>query len=305
MPLVANTDVQEEGELDELIAFMEDQKIDTSSEDDMMATADVLRKISNNKSLVADVALKSIKERFQFDPSQTSYGPQSIMLHLDRRQNFYIRANFWPSQNDHIFKASRAKTFFYHVPHDHNFNFMTVGHIGPGYESNYFEYEYEDVDGYVGENVKLKFVERSSLKEGKVMLYRAYRDVHDQIPGESMSMSINIMENTLRGAFMDQYEFSTESGQIVDLINTIPARALLSILALSDTEESEDLLMDVAKRHKSGYVRCIAVGAMASAKSDLDEARSVYAMGEVNDQEQVRGFCKNRMKQLDTLLVAE
>lgn len=301
MPLVAKTDTQEIGQLEELVSFMDDQKIDTASQDDMLATANVLRKLSNNKSLVGDFALKSIKERFQFDPSKTSYGPQSIMLHLDRRQNFYVRANFWPSPDDHIFKASRAKTFFYHVPHDHNFNFMTVGHIGPGYESNYFEYDYDQVDGYVGEKVKLKFVERSSLEEGKVMLYRAYRDVHDQIPGKSMSMSINIMENTIRGAFMDQYEFCSESGEIVDLINSIPARALLSIVAMTDTEESEDLLLDVAKRHKSGYVRCIAVSALASVKKDLAEACEVYSIGGTNDQEQVRGFCNNRLSKLDAL----
>ena len=42
-----------------------------------------------------------------------------------------------------MFKASGISPFFYHVPHDHNFSFLTVGYLGPGYWSEYYEYDYE------------------------------------------------------------------------------------------------------------------------------------------------------------------
>lgn len=301
MPIVAKTETQDTAEIEELVSFMLDNKIDTTSEDAMLSTAEVLKKISNNKTIVADEALESLKTRNDFDPSRSTYGPQTIMLHYDRRQNFFVRANFWPSENDHIFRSSSAKSFFYEVPHDHNFNFMTVGHIGPGYRSNYYEYDYTEVDGYVGEKVDLKFVEHMALEEGKVMLYRAYKDVHDQRPGDSMSMSINIMENTLRGSFMDQYEFDVDQGCITKVLNQIPATSLLPIVAMTKDDNGHDYLMEVAKGHKSGLVRCHALGALASVQANVEAAQQIYISGSANDQQQVRGYCENQLKALSEL----
>lgn len=302
MPVVAKVDTEEKAELGELIQFLVDEKVDTTSHDDMLASAEMLRKVSNNKQLVADMALKNLKERHKFDASKVAYGPQTIMLHHDRSQNFYIRANFWPSENDHIFRASKSKSFFYFVPHDHNFNFMTVGHLGPGYRSNYYEYDYTKVDGYPGEKVDLKFVENTALHEGKVMLYRAFTDVHDQMPGDAMSMSINIMESTLRGSFMDQYQFDTENGCISQLVNRVPAQALMSIVAMSNDDNGTDFLREVSKSHKSGNVRCFAISALAGVQKGVDAARDVYQAGTASDQKQVRGYCQTRIAALDELV---
>ncbi|GAB5352367.1 hypothetical protein [Qipengyuania sp. 483] len=302
MPLVAKVNTQETAQLGDLIEFMVDHKIDTTSHDDMLATSELLRKVSNDKKLVADFALRNLKGRNNFDASKVSYGPQTIMLHHDRSQNFYIRANFWPSENDHIFRASKSRSFFYYVPHDHNFNFMTVGHLGPGYRSNYYEYDYTAVDGYPGEKVDLKFVENTALEEGKVMLYRAFTDVHDQRPGEAMSMSINIMESTLRGSFMDQYQFDIENGCISELVNRVPAQALMSIVAMSDDENGEDFLREVSRTHQSGRVRCLALGALASVQDGVEGALDVYRAGNANDQNQVRGFCRTRLTALEELV---
>lgn len=43
-------------------------------------------------------------------------------------------------------------------------------------------------------NRSIRFVERSNLAEGRMMLYRAHRDVHSQLPPESLSVSLNIMD---------------------------------------------------------------------------------------------------------------
>src|SRR3546814_2634595 len=52
----------------------------------------------------------------------------------------------------------------------------------------------ETVDGRLGEPLNLQFVERSQLDEGKMMLYRAHRDIHSQRPPTSLSVSLNIMD---------------------------------------------------------------------------------------------------------------
>ena len=58
--------------------------------------------------------------------------------------------------------------------------------------------------------VDLRFVEKSRLEQGKVMLYRAHRDVHLQLPADEMSVSINIVETSHSSVFRDQYRFDVE-----------------------------------------------------------------------------------------------
>ncbi len=42
------------------------------------------------------------------------------------------RANIWPSENDHMVRASGGASFVLGLPHDHNFSFLTLGYFGPG-----------------------------------------------------------------------------------------------------------------------------------------------------------------------------
>ncbi len=286
----------------DLVSFLADSKIDTRCEDSMLATSDMLKKLSNNRSCVAEIALEDLKSRGDLDHTYASYGPQTIMLHYDRRQNFYIRANFWPAAEDHIFRSSGADAFFYYSPHDHNFNFMTVGYFGPGYESNYYEYNYEGVHGYPGEDVDLKFIERSSLSTGKVMLYRAFRDVHDQRPAKEMSMSINIMESTLRGAFMDQYEFDIENSKIKGMINKISASSLLPVIAQAKEGNSEDFLHETVRSHFSGRVRCLALSSLASVAETSEGSRRIYESGLNSDLAEVRGFSRSRLDLIERVV---
>ncbi len=302
MPIVRPCDDTAAIELGDLIAYLEDIKIDTRDEDSMLAAAPMLKRLANNRTFIADLALKELRERKNLDSIDNSYTPQTIMLTKADR-NYFIRANFWPSDTDHIFRASGAKAFFYYAPHDHNFNFLTVGYFGPGYKSNYYEYEYGTVDGYEGEPVALRFVEESALSEGKVMLYRALRDVHDQRPGDAMSMSINIMENSFRGNFLDQYSFDTERNCVTGILNRIGATALLPMIAAAGGEEAADFLDQTSRRHRSGRVRCIATDALAAVQPDAAASIEVHRRGAASDHAQVRGHSMQRIAALEALLV--
>src|SRR3546814_18676077 len=107
------------------------------------------------------------------------------MLHRSY-DKYFIRANFWPGPRDSIFKSSGSSPFFYHVPHDHNFSFLTVGYLGPGHWSEYYEYESDKVVGYPGEAVDTRYVEGWRLDEGKVMMYRAHSAVTQQLPAAEL-----------------------------------------------------------------------------------------------------------------------
>ena len=169
------------------------------------------------------------------------------MLHR-ASEKYFIRANFWPSPQDSVFKTSGTSPFFYGIPHDHNFSFLTVGYLGPGYWSEYYEYDYEGAAGVPGEKVDLRFVEKSRLEPGKVMLYRAHRDIHNQLPADDMSVSINIMEASPSLPFRDQYRFDVKKCEIVGILNRTATEALLALAADHGGGNGRDLVERFAAR---------------------------------------------------------
>ena len=193
----------------DLVQALNDEAFDPADEESFVACAPLLKALSNNRAFLAEIATAELKDRCTRQSLENRYSSQVIMLHR-ASEKYFIRANFWPSERDSIFKASGASPFFYHVPHDHNFSFLTVGYLGPGYWSEYYEYEYGEVVGVPGEKVDLRFVEKSRLEQGKVMLYRAHRYVHNQLPADDMSVSINIMEASNRLPFLSQYRFDVK-----------------------------------------------------------------------------------------------
>jgi hypothetical protein len=306
MPLVIDCPDQSAIELDALVEYLHDAKIDTTDEASMLEAAPMLRRLAANRTFLADTALTELKQRRNLRGSANTYSPQVMMLYGPKKvtQNFFVRANIWPSPRDHIFMASGAEQFFYHYPHDHSFNFLTVGYFGPGYSSNYYEYDYPGTAGYLGEEVQLRFVEHSSLDEGKVMLYRACRDVHDQIPGDSLSISLNIMENTMRASLCDQYAFDVGRGEVSALINRIPSSALLPLIAGLDQGNGADFLVETARSHPAERVRCTAMMALAGAAPDLESAMAVYQERTGSDQAMVRGWAGHQLARLEKLAAA-
>src|SRR3546814_12658543 len=63
----------------------------------------------------------------------------------------------------------------------------------------------ESVDGRLGEPMALNFVGRSRLSEGRMLLYRAHRDIHSHRPPERLSISLNIMDEGEHVPWRDQY----------------------------------------------------------------------------------------------------
>src|SRR5690606_6721925 len=129
-------------------------------EDSFAAMGPLLKGLAANRDFLAEIAVAELKDRCGRQSRENDYGSQVIMLHR-ASEKYFIRANFWPSPRDSLFKSSGASPFFYGVPHDHNFSFLTVGYLGPGYWSEYYEYDYDKVVGVPGEQVDLRFVEKS------------------------------------------------------------------------------------------------------------------------------------------------
>ncbi|GAB5349555.1 transposase [Alteriqipengyuania sp. 357] len=300
MPLVIKQTTEERAELGDVIEFMHDAKIDTSDEESFAQAGDVLAKLANNREFLANRAVEELEDLCVSQEESNTYSAQVMMLAPpnERSANFFIRANFWPAKEDHIYKTSGPAPFFYHAPHDHNFNFLTVGYHGPGYASDYYEYEYDEVAGYTGEKGGLRFVERSSLHQGKVMLYRAFRDVHDQLPPEQMSISVNICEHSLRGQVLDQYAFDTANDRVSGIINRNTAVGLMPVAAELCGEEGRELLSEIAQTHASDRLRACAIRSLAAAAATSQEARRIIERSADDVSPLVAGLARHRLERI-------
>ncbi|MFM6949983.1 MAG: transposase [Novosphingobium sp.] len=228
-----------------------------------------LRRLGNDKQFLGDVLVAELAQRHREDVLDSSYGPQVVML-APPNGNFFIRANLWPSTDEHMLRASGGTSFVYGLPHDHNFSFLTLGYFGPGYWSDYYEYDYGDVIGHAGEAVpSLRFVERSRLEEGKLMLYRAHLDVHAQHPADALSVSLNIMQTTGAQGWLDQYRFDLDQRRIGAIVSGGPSEAFLRIAVGLGGAEAFDLAERFAHHHPSDRMRLACWDALAGAISDV------------------------------------
>lgn len=276
MPRVIPCDTGETIELGELVEMLETQPFDGRDEECFASWGPALKKLANNRHFLGDLIIEELKNHCEGQLLNNQYTPQVIMLHTGSSR-FMMRANFWPAMNDSVVHNSGASPFFYGVPHDHSFSFLTVGYLGSGYWSEYYEYDYDKVIGYTGEKVDLRFVEKSRLEHGKVMLYRAHRDVHNQLPADDMSISLNIAEGSHCIPFRDQYRFDTSRSEIAGIISVLSLESLVAVAAHFGGDNGRDLIDDYIAHHPSDRIRYHALRAKASTAASLDERLALYA----------------------------
>jgi len=237
--------------------------------------------------------IEELKRRCRAEAEATSYGPMVIMLSRPVGQ-FFLRANIWPSAEEHVVRASGEAPFYFDVPHDHNFSFLTLGYFGPGYWSDYYEYNFEEVAGYAGEPVDLRFVERSRLSEGKILLYRAHRDVHVQHPADALSVSLNIMHMAPHQGWFDQYRFDVREKRIAGILSGGSAEVMLRVGMALGMEEARELATEFGRSHPSDRMRLAAWDARALAAADAAERDAIWREAELSGSLLVAGEARRR-----------
>lgn len=273
MPRVIECDDLQTATLGHCIEGLHRDGFDPREEESLLAAARRLRRLGNDRDFLGDMMVEALKSSASGQEDASSYGAQVIML-SPLGHEFFLRANIWPGRGDHMFRASGAGAFSYELPHDHNFDFLTLGYFGPGYASDYWEYDYEAVEGVIGERAGLRFLERSTLSPGKMMHYRAHRDVHSQLPPESLSVSLNIMHAGGAQGWLDQYKFDVECDEISGVLSPGCAETFLRTAVGLGGEEANDLAEHFARRHPSERMRLTALDARAgvldlAARDDL------------------------------------
>ncbi|WP_447756906.1 transposase [Sphingopyxis fribergensis] len=288
MPRLIDPPAEPALDLAEVTARLDESGVDLADEDSIAYCATLLAGLQRNRDFLADRVIAALKASYADQLEINRYSAQVFLLHRSPR-GFYLRANMWPSQRDAAYRASGPAAFSYGVPHDHNFSFLTTGYFGPGYVSDYYDYDPETVDGRLGEPLDLTFIERSQLTEGKLMLYRAHRDIHSQLPPESLSVSLNIMDEGDQIPWRDQYIVDLEHGTIAKRPTLTPGEMLLRC-AVHLTGNGRDVAEQFAKAHPVPRVRANAIAALAAAEEGEDRV-AVLERGMRDGDARVRDDC--------------
>jgi hypothetical protein len=255
--------------------------------DSLAECAPQLRALANNRSFVLDAFHAELKE-FWSGSRRNAYQPQSI--HLTNSTDFYVRANIWlPVAQGERTELFQKRLYSYDLPHDHNFNFLTVGYFGPGYTTDVFEYEWENCLGYVGERAQTRFLGRYQLHPGRVMLYRGGPDIHIQYSPDDVSVSLNLMGRNVDVSWDQQYIFDVEQDRLVGGAGDLVSNRLYLIEAAEfvGNDETADILRDLVRTYPC----------------DKSKARAIQSLDrlDASQAEQARSDASERVRALAAL----
>jgi hypothetical protein len=247
-------DIAEDNEawsLEQYVEHLAQAKYDLASEADLVASAPYLHKLNNNKDFFLEQVFSELKSVADFQ-RQNFYGSQVFLLHTSEK--CFLRANVWRP----ISALERSiNGFQYDVCHDHNFHILTAGYFGPGYRSRAYVYDRSKVTGLLGEQADLVSDGIFELPTGKIALYRAKKDVHFQLPPESISISLNLIPRSHHINDL-QFQFDEETSRIARYLQASGTELVVRMAGLIGDVRFVELLQHIARTHPSTQVRVLA-----------------------------------------------
>lgn len=217
--------------LPKFVSFIEDN-LDFSCDDSVEKCMAYLGNLHNNRSFLSEYLVSSISKGLKDFESHNRYNPPSIIL--ADSEKFIIRANLWRPTESY----KKGDINVYGLGHDHNFNFITLNYWGPGYCSEMYEYDYQEVEGYPGEACQLTSNGVMNLNEGEIYFYRKNKDVHRQLPPKSATITINIMEKIDSINHTKQYIFDLDKSIIDSVYGDFYSKKYIYEMALLTNDES-------------------------------------------------------------------
>jgi len=269
--------------------------VDVRDVDSIAGSASMLRALANDRSLVISELNSRIENYFTEGAL-----PSAQALLLGKGEGFYVRASIWPAIADMASGRAYQDQFSYNLAHDHNFSFLTVNYLGPGYETEIYEYDPDKVQGYVGESVDLRFLEKVRFGTGVAMLYRANRDVHVQYPPTELTITLNLMIADRDYRVRDQYFFDLASRTIAGYPHELPSSARTSLLTIAGhigNANTVEMLSDLAAQHPCRRTRLAAYEALG--RQQPDDAIGIWERAAADDAPLVSKEAQKRLRQFE------
>lgn len=255
------------------------ENVDVSDVESIKLSSQQLYSLSKNKEVLNPILLSPLKEMTGEVQANNVYTDASFILGGDPKRKFFIRANVWKrpvSRGGSTIYENRLYSYFY--PHDHNFDFLTVGYLGPGYRSLLYTYDKHQPYGVSGEEVDIKFIGDVILSKHRVMFYEKSVDVHSQIPPEDLSISINLMVPSEYQIHNRQYEFDIEKGRIKNLVRGFATyrKSVLDIAGQIGDPNMVEPLIEIIRSTQCVVTKSAAISALA--KITPDEADRIMSI---------------------------
>jgi hypothetical protein len=279
MAITISDDSDESISLAEFVSDV-DRTLDVDDPATIEALGPRLRRLGNNRRFLVDFLNEQITQNDEFQ-SGSLYTPQ--VLELAVRPNFLVRANVWePPKATDPSSAERDRLFMYLQPHDHNFSFLTVGYHGGGYQTTIYECDPESVTGIPGDRVDMTFLETTTLPRGKVMMYRAFKDIHRQEHPREYSISLNLLVNNTRNVRREQHYYDFETETIVRAMKAVPGHPRLTCyLARFIGDDSTRSKLDAIRiSNPLPQVRLTAIDSLATLCPDEAVSLWISALGD-------------------------
>lgn len=248
MAQIFDLEVEQRFSLDEYVSYVRDE-VEVRDFDSLAESAWALRALANDREFLLNAYHAELKALYD-GQSENILTPQSIVVAW--ADDFFIRSNIWlPTSDDPTQKQHEAKLSAYELPHDHNFDFVTVGYAGVGYLTDLYRYDASSVLGYIGEPVEIERLGRVRLEPGRVMAYKCNRDIHTQYEPEELSVSLNLIPTHDRLITAPQYVFDPHHNVIAaGVSDQVGSRLfLLQFFRHLHNEDSLDLLETVSRKH--------------------------------------------------------
>jgi hypothetical protein len=263
--------------------------------DSIAASAPKLRALANDRELV----VRELNGRIENYLAKGAL-PSAQSLLLGKGNDFYVRAAIWPAISDMASGRAYQDQFAYNVAHDHNFTFMTVNYLGPGYETEIYEYDNSKVVGYVGESVDLRFLEKVRFGTGMVMLYRASHDVHVQYAPAELTITLNLMVAHQEVRIRDQFFFDLTSRTIASFPPDLAATGRVSLVGLAGhvgDANTQQLLSDLSQKHPCRRTRLTAFEAWSRQKPE--DAAAIWERAAADAAPLVTNAARQRLRKLE------
>lgn len=114
------------------------------------------------------------------------------------------------------------------------------------------------------------------------MHYRAYRDVHSQLPPEATSISLNIMHVDAAQGWFDQYGFDLDINAVTGVLNPTSTETFLRCAIGLGTDEALDLGERFGKHHPSDRLRLACFEARSGLVTGVDERDALWREAEMS-----------------------